>query len=77
MDTDNKEPGNKRGPAVNLPILFGLAGGAVLGAVIGYIAGDMPLYTGFGMIAGMAIAFDIGRHVRKSERDGDENGGES
>ena len=55
---ENKSERNQRSP-VNIGLLAGLIAGGALGALIGYLTDDMPLYTAFGMILGMALALDL------------------
>ena len=58
VTTDERQEENRNGKRhinVNIGLLAGLFGGAILGVFIGAVAHDIPLYTGFGMLLGMAI----------------------
>ncbi|MDE6603779.1 MAG: hypothetical protein K2K90_16870 [Lachnospiraceae bacterium] len=70
MNERREEDGNgKRQIHVNFGLLAGMIGGAILGVFIGAVAKDIPLYTGFGMILGMAISIDLAAHIkRKNEK---------
>ena len=58
---------------INIGLLAGLFGGAVLGSLIGAVAHDIPLYTGFGMLLGMAISFDMMTHLKRKEEKSRQN----
>ena len=63
--TDEKQAKTASGKSlvsVNLNAFAGLLAGGFLGLFLGWIFHDLPLYTGFGMILGMALAFDLTTH---------------
>ncbi|MBR1931512.1 MAG: hypothetical protein IJ833_08600 [Lachnospiraceae bacterium] len=64
MNTKEKEEAcdGKKGLHVNVGLLAGMLFGGILGAVIGKAVHDVPLYTGFGMLIGMALVFDLTAH---------------
>ena len=55
---------SKKHIEVNIGLLAGLFGGAVLGSLIGAVFHDIPLYTGLGMVLGMAISFDLAAYIK-------------
>ena len=69
-DRDDNE--KKGGIHMNVGIFAGLVGGGILGFIIGTIFNDVPLYSGFGMILGMAIAFDLSIPSKKNDTDEEE-----
>ena len=73
-DERQEENGNsKRHIIANFGLLAGLFGGAILGAFIGVVVHDVPLYTGFGMILGMAISIDLTTHIKRKKEKAREN----
>ncbi|MBR1692249.1 MAG: hypothetical protein IJ711_05665 [Lachnospiraceae bacterium] len=65
------QTGNEPGKSlirVNIFVFAGMLCGGVLGLFFGSIFDNMPLYTGFGMILGMALVFDLTAH-RKDPSD--------
>ncbi|MDE6015829.1 MAG: hypothetical protein K2H41_09060 [Acetatifactor sp.] len=68
-----KKENGKRHINVNIGLLAGLFGGAILGGVLGAVAHDVPRYTGFGMILGMAISVDLNAYIKSKEEKNSEN----
>lgn len=76
FNEDKRENGDdKKHISINIGLLAGLLGGALLGILIGTILNDIPFYTGFGMVLGMAISIDMVAHIKhKREKSGESDG---
>ncbi|MBR1852695.1 MAG: hypothetical protein IJ794_06060 [Lachnospiraceae bacterium] len=67
MENSSEENGKKKKNTFNFDhwIAFGILGGMFLGLILGIVFQDLPLYVGFGMILGMALAVDLRAVVKK------------
>lgn len=73
MRKEKRRGGGKEKIFVNIGLLAGLFGGAILGIFIGMLLHDIPLYTGFGMILGIAIAIDMTAQIRHKKEEKEES----